>query len=258
MAGFAGTSCPDLLLQAVRTRYDTTQHPRNLTLIFVASTGDGKERGLNRLATRGLVSKAIYAWIGSAPKLAQLVREGAVQAWNLPLGIGTHIWTKHIYFVALCTHHSVAHDPRRCSQATGSHLPHRAAHICRPTQWRAFRAVNCVLATQPPSQGGCLNASTKEGLVQLVTLDGQQRLWYKAPKAIHIAILRGSTADTDGNISMEHEPVFLDQLHQAMAAHNSGGRVIVQVERVVEAGSIPSRLVHIPGALVDKVRCGRS
>lgn len=90
--------------------------------------------------------------------------------------------------------------------------------------------------------------------MQVVTLDGQERLWYKAPKAIHIALLRGTTADTDGNISMEQEPVFLDQLHQAMAAYNSGGRVVVQVLRVVAAGSIPSRMVHIPGVLVDKVR----
>lgn len=90
VAGFAGTSCPDLLLQAVRARYDATQQPRNLTLIFVASPGDGKERGLNRLATRGLVSKAIYSWTGVAPRLGQLVHEGAVQAWNLPLGVGAH------------------------------------------------------------------------------------------------------------------------------------------------------------------------
>lgn len=103
------------------------------------------------------------------------------------------------------------------------------------------------------SQGGRLNANTTKDVVQVVTLGGQERLWYKAPKAIHIALLRGTTADTAGNVSFEHEPVFLDQLYQAMAAHNSGGRVIVQVERVVAAGSIPSRLVHIPSAFVDKV-----
>ena len=40
---------------------------------------------------------------------------------------------------------------------------------------------------------------------------------------------------------------------QAMAAHNTGGLVIVQVERVVASGSLPARLVHIPGAIVDKV-----
>lgn len=89
VGGFAGTSCPDLLLKALRARFDATQHPRNLTLLFVASPGDGKERGLNRLAVRGLVSKAVYSWTGSAPQLAQLVREGAIQAWNLPLGVGT-------------------------------------------------------------------------------------------------------------------------------------------------------------------------
>lgn len=138
-----------------------------------------------------------------------------------------------------------------------------------------------------------MNEATKEDLVQVVQLGGKERLWYKvcvhcravvkcgawrlchrllqccvhnnhhhhlvgvassqAPHAIHIALLRGTTADTAGNISFEREPLFLDQLYQAMAAHNSGGKVVVQVERVVAAGSIPSRGVHIPGALVDKV-----
>lgn len=37
-----------------------------------------------------------------------------------------------------------------------------------------------------------------------------------------------------------------------MAAHNSGGIVIVQVERLVERGTIPTKAVHLPGAIVDK------
>lgn len=88
VAGFVGSSCPDLLLQALRARFDEQSTPRNLTLIYVASAADGNAAGLNRLAARGLVSKLIYAWTGSAPQLARMVREGHVQAWNLPLGIG--------------------------------------------------------------------------------------------------------------------------------------------------------------------------
>jgi hypothetical protein len=39
-----------------------------------------------------------------------------------------------------------------------------------------------------------------------------------------------------------------------MAAHNTGGIVIVQVERLVAAGTLPSRAVQLPGAIVDKAR----
>ncbi len=66
--------------------------PRDLTLLYVASAADGKEAGLNRLAARGLVAKLIYAWTGSAPQLAHMVRQGHVQAWNLPLGVGMCMW----------------------------------------------------------------------------------------------------------------------------------------------------------------------
>ena len=39
----------------------------------------------------------------------------------------------------------------------------------------------------------------------------------------------------------------------ALAAHNSGGVVIVQVRGLVEHGQLPARSVRIPGALVDAV-----
>ena len=72
-----------------------------------------------------------------------------------------------------------------------------------------------------------------------------------------MALLRGTTADLDGNVSFEREALLCDQLNQAMAAHNSGGLVIVQVERVVERGTLPPKLVHLPGAIVDRVSWSR-
>ena len=52
---------------------------------------------------------------------------------------------------------------------------------------------------------------------------------------------------------MEREALTLDNLAMAMAVRNSGGIVMVQVERVAERGTLPSRQVVIPGALVDCV-----
>lgn len=218
VAGFVGCSCPDLLLEALRARFDATGLPRDLTLLYVASASDGKGRGVDRLSADGLVSKLLYAWTGNAPGFVKLVQQNKVQAWNLPLGVVSHMIR---------------------DVAAG-----RAGPITR---------IGLNTFVDPRNTGGRLNDATKDQLVEVVHVGGRELLWYKAPPKIHIALLRGTTADTDGNISFEKEPVLLDQLYQAMAARNSGGKVVVQVERVVAAGSLPPRGVHIPGVLVDKV-----
>ena len=51
------------------------------------------------------------------------------------------------------------------------------------------------------------------------------------PAKIDVALLRGTSADLDGNVSFEREALFCDQLNQAMAAHNSGGLVVVQARQ---------------------------
>lgn len=108
-------------------------------------------------------------------------------------------------------------------------------------------------ANQPHPQGGKVNARTTEDVVSVVSIGGQELLHYRPPRRVDVALLRGTTADTDGNVSLEREALLVDQLNQALAVKNSGGTVIVQVERVVERHTIPSRAVHLPGVLVDAV-----
>ncbi|GMQ75741.1 MAG: hypothetical protein BMS9Abin01_0998 [Gammaproteobacteria bacterium] len=81
---------------------------------------------------------------------------------------------------------------------------------------------------------------------------GMQSLFYKA-FPINVAFIRGTTADPDGNVTMEKESLLLENLSIAMAAKNSGGYVICQVERIAQEGSLDSRQVKIPGVMVDCV-----
>jgi propionate CoA-transferase len=104
----------------------------------------------------------------------------------------------------------------------------------------------------PRQTGGKQNDVTTEEIVEVVELAGKEWLFYRA-LPIDVAVIRATTADEDGNLTFEHEPILGDSLSLAMAAHNNGGRVIVQVERMVARGSLPPGSIRIPGALVDLV-----
>lgn len=208
---------PDALIAALARRYRQTGRPRGLTLLHSTGIGDRESRGLSELALDGLCRRAIGGHWGMGVQMARLAADNRIEAYNFPQGVLNQLYRE-----------------------IAAGRPGVITHVGLGT------------FVDPRLEGGRLNSVTTEDLVEVVELGGREWLFYKS-LPIDVAFIRGTTADEDGNISMEQEAATLCMLEAAQAAHNCGGIVIAQVKRLAVGGSLPARWVQVPGFLVDAV-----
>ncbi|MGH8950971.1 MAG: acyl CoA:acetate/3-ketoacid CoA transferase [Acidimicrobiia bacterium] len=210
----AGHALPQLFIDALAEVYVSEGSPKDLTTVRVVGIGDFADRGFSQLAIPGLMRRTIGSNIGNEPRLGELVEKGEVEAYSFPQGVLSQL----------------------CREIAAG----------RPG---LITAVGLDTYVDPRHTGGKQGTAT-EDLVEVVELAGEEWLFYRA-FPIDVSVIRGSTIDEDGNLTMDDEAVRGEMLAMAMAARNSGGIVIAQAKSLAAAKSLPTRSVVVPGALID-------
>ena len=215
--GFVCANIPEYFHAKIEEKFLATGKPRDLGLMWVAGQGDGGDRNLNRYGHEGLLRMTIGAHYALAPKLQKLVLENKIAGYNIQQGALSHMLR------------------------SGAGLK---PGVLTETPLGTF--------SDPRKTGGKISAKCTEDIISLMEVGGKEYAFIKTVP-VHVAILRGTTADEDGNISIEKEAVSTELLTLALNAHANKGIVMVQVERIAQRNTLPAQSVRIPGVLVDCV-----
>ncbi|MGH9342159.1 MAG: CoA-transferase [Terriglobia bacterium] len=224
--GVIGWITPDRMLQSIGERFEKESAPSGCTFYFPVATGDSIEiPGMDHVAIPGLMKRIITGSLinprnprtGERPRLMRAIQSNQVEAYSWPIG------------------------------ATMQFL----REVARKGPG-LFTEIGLGCYIDPRQTGGKINEAAQEDLVFVRQIEGKEYLFYPT-FPLHVAIIRGTTSDPYGNVTMEKEPFLSAVLPLAMAAKSSGGKVIVQVERTVARGSLHPQAVRVPGCLVDAI-----
>ncbi|MGI5129752.1 acyl CoA:acetate/3-ketoacid CoA transferase [Pseudonocardia sp. CA-107938] len=210
-----GVNEPGAVLAALEARFLEQAAPAGLTLVHISGMGDGHGGGIDRFSHPGMVRRVIGGHWGWTPGMQALAVSGEIEAYCLPQGTLSHLMRE-----------IAGGRPGTVSQ------------------------VGLGTFVDPRHGGGKLNSAATDDLVDVIELAGREWLFTKA-FPIDVAIIRGTRADTDGNITMDGEGLLAETLSAAQAARASGGIVIAQVRELVAAGTLDPRRVRVPGVVVD-------
>lgn len=223
--GCGGGVCEDIFKE-MEARFLETGHPKNLTYTHAAGSGNFapvKSRGEDCLAHDGMIKRWVASHLACSNALTQMFIDNKVEGWNLPLGTLIHLYREQARGMKFCL----------SKVGLGTFVDPR------PEYGEGGKVTD--LARKSPDQ-----------LVEYVTIDGEEFLKYKGLKLTH-ALIRGTYADEKGNVSFKKSPYNLESLSIAQAVKANGGKVFVEVEQIVQAGSLPPKEVKIPGIYVDYV-----
>lgn len=212
-----GHAIPEHVLEAIEKRHLETGSPKALTLVHVVGLGDRASKGAARFCHDGMLKRSITSALIDSPVLIDLAAADRIQSYTLPQGVLSQLMRD-----------MAAGRPGLITK-TGLHT-----------------------FIDPRQLGGRQSPSAKDDLVELMEIDGEEYLRYR-PFPLDVVFLRGTTADEDGNISMEQEAIFGEMLSTAQAARRNGGIVVVQVKRMAKRGTLAPKTIKIPGILVDYI-----
>lgn len=216
-SGFVASCLPESLNKALEKRFLDTGKPKNLTIFYAAAQGNRDHSGTDHFAHEGMVKRVIAGHYNMVPEIGKMILDGKIEGYNFPQGTLSQLM-----------------------RDIAAKKPGTITHVGLNT------------FVDPRVAGGKLNDITTDDLVEVIDILGEEKLIYKAQK-LDIAFIRGSYADETGNVTVEREVASTEVTAMAQAVKNCGGKVFVQVEKVVKAGTLDPKLVKIPGIYVDGI-----